>query len=211
MRGSAENPAMKNASATKRKTVLSGQGPILWNVIKEMRPFMLRQLLALAALAALLCLTAAATPLFFRLAGDAFDDRAVHGITKAVVEVEFCVWIFTSACLFVLEFRHEMAGIVGAHQSKRVGREYRDSVLRQSETTAATPSFAEGFGSVLDLGDTLTEYNHTRNGEEADALALRHDGLMLGRDLKQAIRTAAKNSRARRNFQGDEPTEHVNG
>ncbi len=51
----------------------------------------------------------------------------------------------------------------------------------------ATPSFLEGVARSIDIGDTLTEYNGSESGAEADARALRSDWQAVGDDLRQAI------------------------
>lgn len=51
----------------------------------------------------------------------------------------------------------------------------------------AHPSFIGGMASCLDLGDTLTIYNESRTGEEADARAIKSDWLAVGQDIKSAI------------------------
>ncbi len=56
----------------------------------------------------------------------------------------------------------------------------------------ARPSFLEGAARVLDLGDTLTEYNQSLTPEQAEYLALRSDWEVLGRDLERAILTVAE-------------------
>lgn len=163
----------------------------LRETLKEMRPFLLRQLVAAGALVLLLTLTAVIVPLFFRLSGDVFGVKAAHRVSTPLIEVEFYGWAFASVFLFVVEFRRGPAKPPGVHQNAAV----RARVLSQSETTTATPSFIEGFGGILDLAGTLTEYNDAPAGEEADAVALRHDGLMVGRDLKQAM-AASRNNEA---------------
>lgn len=50
----------------------------------------------------------------------------------------------------------------------------------------ARPSFWEGVGRIVDFGGTLSEYNRSRNGVEADINALRMDWYAVGQDLRQA-------------------------
>ena len=50
----------------------------------------------------------------------------------------------------------------------------------------ATPSFLEGVARAIDIGDTLTEYNLSESGADADLRALRSDWAAIGRDLRQA-------------------------
>jgi hypothetical protein len=56
-----------------------------------------------------------------------------------------------------------------------------------SSTLFARPSFSEGVGRLLDFGNTLSEYNRSQNGQEADLAALRTDALALGEDLRMAL------------------------
>ena len=51
----------------------------------------------------------------------------------------------------------------------------------------ATPSFLEGLARAIDIGDTLTEYNTSENGAEADARALASDWKAVGNDMRPAI------------------------
>jgi hypothetical protein len=52
----------------------------------------------------------------------------------------------------------------------------------------ASPSFLEGFCRSLDFCGTLTEFNRSRSGVEADMRALRSDWLALGQDFQQVRR-----------------------
>ncbi len=54
----------------------------------------------------------------------------------------------------------------------------------------ATPSIAEGIGRILDFGNTLTEYNTSNSGEQADFLALRADWRAVAADLRGAMAEA---------------------
>lgn len=56
-----------------------------------------------------------------------------------------------------------------------------------SDFLFARPSFLEGAGRALDLGDTLTEYNRSFSGVQADWCALFSDWRMIGQDLKNVI------------------------
>lgn len=51
----------------------------------------------------------------------------------------------------------------------------------------ARPSFTEGVGRILDFGSTLSEYNRSETGEEADSLALYSDWRMIGMDIENAM------------------------
>ncbi len=48
----------------------------------------------------------------------------------------------------------------------------------------ARPSFLEGVSRLLDFGNTMNEYNYSRNGDEADRRALRADVLAVGDDIR---------------------------
>jgi hypothetical protein len=56
-----------------------------------------------------------------------------------------------------------------------------------SDFLYASPSFLEGAASVLDLGDTLTDYNSSLNGEQADRIALAMDWQVIGDDMRRAV------------------------
>ena len=49
------------------------------------------------------------------------------------------------------------------------------------------PSIMEGMMRVLDLGDTMTEFNRSLSDNQADALALRQDWNVVGDDLREAL------------------------
>lgn len=50
----------------------------------------------------------------------------------------------------------------------------------------AQPSFLGGMASVMDLGDTLTQFNASESGEAADRAANWADWEMLAKDLRAA-------------------------
>jgi hypothetical protein len=52
----------------------------------------------------------------------------------------------------------------------------------------ASPSFIEGVSRVLDMGNTLSEYNSSQSGEAADAYAIFADWRAVGDDLRQAMK-----------------------
>jgi hypothetical protein len=52
----------------------------------------------------------------------------------------------------------------------------------------ARPSFWEGAARLLDLGDTLTEYNQSITPEQADSLAFRADARAVAQDMRAAAR-----------------------
>jgi hypothetical protein len=56
-----------------------------------------------------------------------------------------------------------------------------------SDFLYASPSFLEGAASVLDLGDTLTDYNASLSGEQADRIALAMDWQAVGDDMRRAV------------------------
>jgi hypothetical protein len=57
------------------------------------------------------------------------------------------------------------------------------------------PSFLEGMARVLDFGDTMTGYNSSRNGDEADHAALWADWEMIAGDLRAAARQEVEHFR----------------
>lgn len=71
-----------------------------------------------------------------------------------------------------------------------------DFDLKSSESFLlfALPSFTEGVSRVLDLGATLEVYNEATSDAEADALALKADWMMVGRDFHSALRAIRANT-----------------
>ena len=57
-----------------------------------------------------------------------------------------------------------------------------------SDFLFAIPSFFRGAASALDIGGTFVEYNQSNNPQEADAKALQADWVMVGNDLREAIK-----------------------
>lgn len=53
----------------------------------------------------------------------------------------------------------------------------------------ARPSFSEGMGRILDFGNTLSEYNTSPSGEEADCRAFWADWAAIGSDLQHVKQT----------------------
>lgn len=51
----------------------------------------------------------------------------------------------------------------------------------------ARPGFFEGVSRILDFGNTLCEYNHSQNAEDADRNALWADYLSLGEDFRAVL------------------------
>ena len=56
----------------------------------------------------------------------------------------------------------------------------------------ARPSFTEGFARTLDFGNTLSEYNRSLNGEQADLVAFWMDYRAIGFDMKKEIEEARR-------------------
>ncbi len=50
----------------------------------------------------------------------------------------------------------------------------------------AIPSFWSGWASIIDMGDTLTEYNQSITTAQADYLALKSDWYVIGDDIIDA-------------------------
>lgn len=51
----------------------------------------------------------------------------------------------------------------------------------------ARPSFIEGASRVVDIGNTMSEYNRSATPNEADMRALMADWAAIGEDLRGAI------------------------
>lgn len=60
--------------------------------------------------------------------------------------------------------------------------------MRDSLFLMERPSFFEGYARALDLGDTMTGYNYSRNGDEADHAALWADWELIASDMRKAAR-----------------------
>lgn len=56
----------------------------------------------------------------------------------------------------------------------------------------ARPSFIEGMGRILDMGNSLNTYNRDDAPEMADKRSLESDWRMVGRDIKGALETHDK-------------------
>ncbi len=61
----------------------------------------------------------------------------------------------------------------------------------------AMPSFWSGWARIIDLGDTLTEYNQSLSPAQADYLALRSDWLVVGNDIRDAYQEALNATKER--------------
>ncbi len=62
----------------------------------------------------------------------------------------------------------------------------------------ARPSFFEGMARVMDFGNTLNIYNLSRNGAEADFIAIRNDWRMVAQDLKEAVAKLEKENKIKK-------------
>ncbi|MBI3970716.1 MAG: hypothetical protein HY332_05455 [Chloroflexi bacterium] len=56
-----------------------------------------------------------------------------------------------------------------------------------SDFLFARPSFWGGAARVLDLGNTLTEFNQSPTPDQADCIAMRADWGSIGQDFREAI------------------------
>lgn len=56
-----------------------------------------------------------------------------------------------------------------------------------SDFLYARPSFFEGAARIIDMGNTLSEYNSSNTEREADAVALWMDWIAVGQAIRQAI------------------------
>ena len=71
------------------------------------------------------------------------------------------------------------------------------NVRASSHYLYALPSFWGGWARIVDFGDTLTEYNRSRDGAEADFLALRADWCVVGDDIAEAYETVVSGGKAK--------------
>lgn len=60
-------------------------------------------------------------------------------------------------------------------------------MMRRTYMLFARPSFIEGVSRIFDLGGTLSEYNSSPSGKEADFNALQSDWYAVGDDIRTAI------------------------
>jgi len=60
-----------------------------------------------------------------------------------------------------------------------------------SDFLYAHPSFVGGAARVIDMGDTLTEYNQSLSPEQADQIALRSDWNAIATTFNSAFRQLA--------------------
>lgn len=65
----------------------------------------------------------------------------------------------------------------------------------------ARPSFLSGIARVLDIFGIFDSYNQSRNGQEADAIAIRSDWAMVGQDITDACSTFERELQAERSKQ----------
>lgn len=56
----------------------------------------------------------------------------------------------------------------------------------------ARPSFIEGVARVLDIGNTLREYNESQTTIEADLIAIHEDWSAIGKDIDNSISTISE-------------------
>jgi hypothetical protein len=59
------------------------------------------------------------------------------------------------------------------------------------------PSFWGGMARTLDLGDTLTEFNRSLFGHEADIIAIKSNWMAIGKDISVAMVTVDAENKAR--------------
>lgn len=59
--------------------------------------------------------------------------------------------------------------------------------MTRSTSLFALPKFIRGMAAALDLGSTLTVYNVSKSGYEADLKALKSDWVAVGEDLYFAM------------------------
>lgn len=67
-----------------------------------------------------------------------------------------------------------------------------DILFARSGRLFARPSFWEGYARGIDFGGTLTEYNRSATGEEADTEAISSDWLAVGDSISTAMHSVSK-------------------
>ena len=67
--------------------------------------------------------------------------------------------------------------------------------MQDSLFLMAQPSFLEGAARVLDLSDSISGYNSSPTGEEADHAALSADWDLIAGDLRRAAKEYAESLR----------------
>ena len=199
--------------------------------IRDMRPFLVRQLILLCVLFLLLGLAGLIVPFFFRLPTGLFDTRAARQSMSHIAKFLFYGFMVAIVVTFVQEIRREMGKFAKERRGRRyASRPQQDAevlaafeylrlvrlqsakrYLAQSDTLTATPSFSQGVGSILDAGDTLTEYNETSDGQEADTLAMNHDRLMVSRDFQRGLEGAVKRAGVASKVPQSERAKYANG
>jgi len=65
---------------------------------------------------------------------------------------------------------------------------------RLSGQLYAPPSLIEGIGRLFDVAGTMSEYNYSQNGEEADYIAVKADWLAVGDDMRAAVKQYQEHS-----------------
>lgn len=58
-----------------------------------------------------------------------------------------------------------------------------------TSTLYSRPSFLRGLAAALDIGSTLTIYNESKTGEEADSKAIYSDWVAVGDNISFALDT----------------------
>lgn len=58
--------------------------------------------------------------------------------------------------------------------------------MRDSLFLMARPSFLEGMSRVMDIGDTMTDYNYSADGDAADNAAAWADWELIAGDMRRA-------------------------
>ena len=64
--------------------------------------------------------------------------------------------------------------------------------MSETDFLFARPSFVEGLSRILDIGNTMNEYNRSGDEKEADKKALQSDFRMIGKDIEFAIKKYGK-------------------
>jgi hypothetical protein len=65
----------------------------------------------------------------------------------------------------------------------------------------ANPSFWGGTAQIMDLGNTMLVYNESATPAQADYVAIKNDWMIVGDDLRHAIRVLAADDRVESHHQ----------
>ncbi len=72
-----------------------------------------------------------------------------------------------------------------------------EKVTDKSGFLFADPSFLTGLATVMDIGGSLTVYNSSRTGAEADQCAIASDWAVIGSDILNATNSLAEETKTK--------------